>query len=163
MPSPAAKRARALALQFPPSEPCACEICRRYCLRPGWWTVEEASAAIQAGYGDRMMLEMAPERTFGVLSPAFKGCEHNFALNDCADQGCTFLENDRCQLHPTNFLPLECRYCCHDRPGLGPQCHAALENDWHSPEGRSLVRRWSKAAGIRDELQRLGLSRIVAV
>jgi len=33
-----------------------------------WWTVEEAARAITAGYGGRMMLEMSPQRSFGVLS-----------------------------------------------------------------------------------------------
>lgn len=69
------KKHRSLRDKYPPSEPCSCEICRSYCVRPGWWTVEEASKAIKAGYGHRMMLEIAPEMTFGVLSPAFKGCE----------------------------------------------------------------------------------------
>jgi hypothetical protein len=27
---------------------------------PGWWTVEEAGFAIQAGYASRMMLEILP-------------------------------------------------------------------------------------------------------
>ena len=61
-----------LAKRFPPSKPCSCDICLGYCQRPGWWTVEEAAKAIEAGYADRMMLEMSPELTFGVLSPAFK-------------------------------------------------------------------------------------------
>ena len=41
----------------------------------GWWTVEQAAEAISTGLAFRMMLEIAPELTFGVLSPAFKGCE----------------------------------------------------------------------------------------
>jgi len=156
----AARRERALALRFPPSEPCACDACRQYCLRPGWWTVEEAKDAVAAAYGNRMMLEVAPERTFGVLAPAFKGCEGSFALQQFADRGCTFLQGGRCELHGTGLQPLECRFCHHDRPGSGPQCHAALESDWHSPAGRTLIARWSRMVGLRAELQRLGLSRI---
>jgi len=45
---------------YPPSEP-SCKICKSYCVRSGWWTVEEAFKAINAGYGHRMMLEVAPE------------------------------------------------------------------------------------------------------
>ena len=161
MSRPAAKRERALALKYPPSEPCACETCRRYCLRPGWWTVEEAATAIRAGYGSRMMLEVAPERSFGVLSPAFRGCERSFALNRFADRGCNFLRGDLCELHGTGIQPLECRFCHHDRPGMGPQCHADLENDWHSPSGRALVARWAKLFGLRADLKVYGLSRIV--
>lgn len=45
--------------KYPPSEPCCCKICRSYCIRPGWWTVEEAERALNAGYGARMMLEIS--------------------------------------------------------------------------------------------------------
>ena len=40
------KKKRSLEEKYPPSEPCACEICRAYCARPGWWTVEEARRAM---------------------------------------------------------------------------------------------------------------------
>ena len=91
-----------------------------------------------------MMLEMAPDFTFGVLSPAFKGCELKFAYNEYASAGCTFLVNDRCELHGTGYQPLECRFCHHDRAGLGPHCHADIEKDWNTPAGRALVVKWSQ-------------------
>ena len=56
---------------------------------------------MDAGYGNRMMLEMAPELTFGVLSPAFKGCEGNFALNEFSKNGCNFFKNSLCELFGT--------------------------------------------------------------
>lgn len=136
--------------KYPPSEPCSCEICLAYCKRPGWWTVDEASRAIDAGYADRMMLEMAPERTFGVLSPAFKGCEVNFALADFAENWCTFLKNNRCELFSTRHQPLECRFCHHTRPGQGVLCHSDIEKDWNTSAGRALVVRWSKITGFWD-------------
>lgn len=156
----AVRRESALALAYPASEPCACEVCRRYCLRPGWWTVAEAAAALAAGHGGRMMLEIAPERTFAVLAPAFRGCEASFALQRFADRGCNFLADGRCELHGTGYQPLECRFCHHDRAGLGPQCHAALEHDWRTAEGRALVSKWARIFHARAELQRLGLGRI---
>jgi hypothetical protein len=58
---------KTLLEKYFPSEPCSCEICLGYCARPGWWTVEQA-AAIEAGFDNRIMLEIAPELTFGVLS-----------------------------------------------------------------------------------------------
>ncbi len=142
------KRRKNLKEQYPASESCSCETCLRFCARPGWWTVEEADATIQAGYGNRMMLEMSPDHTFGVLSPAFKGCEMDFAMQRFASQGCTFLRDDLCELHGTGFEPLECRFCHHDRLGLGPKCHADLEKDWNSPTGRSLIVKWSKLSGF---------------
>jgi len=151
---------RSLQEKYPPSEPCSCEICLGYCVRPGWWTVEQAAAAIQAGYGSRMMLEIAPELNFGVLSPAFKGCERSIATNQFARNGCTFLKNNLCELYGTGHQPLECRFCHHDRRGQGPQCHAALERDWSRAAGRTLVQHWCRLTGLWDHLDRYRLSQL---
>ncbi len=139
---------RSLAEKYPPSSPCSCETCVAFCQRPGWWTVAEAAGAIEAGYASRMMLEMAPEGTFAVLSPAFKGCEANFALQSRAANGCNFLKDGLCELFGTGHQPLECRFCHHDRPGQGPICHADLEKDWNTPAGRALVNRWGQLTGF---------------
>ncbi len=143
-------RKKSLAAKYPPSEPCSCEICLSYCKRPGWWTVAEAARALEAGCGDRMMLEMAPGNVFGVLSPAFKGNEKEFAREIFASQGCIFLKDERCELHGSGFQPLECRFCHHDRVGQGPLCHADIERDWNTPAGRDLVVRWSKETGFME-------------
>ena len=136
------KRAKSLAEQFPPSAPCSCDICRGYCARPGWWTVAEADRALNAGLGSRMMLELSPDRTCGVLSPAFRGCEGMFAFQEFSQCGCTFFSGGLCALFGTGFSPLECRFCHHERKGNGQECHAALEQDWRSPAGQALVQRW---------------------
>jgi hypothetical protein len=146
------KQPKTLAEKYPPSEPCSCETCLNFCKRPGWWTVAEAAAAIEAGYADRMMLELSPERTFGVLSPAFAGNELTIAMQHNAAHGCNFLKNNLCELHGTGHQPLECRFCHHDRPGLGPQCHADLEKDWNTPAGQALVERWSRLTGLWERL-----------
>jgi hypothetical protein len=145
-------RRNTLAESYPPSPPCACETCLAYCLRPGWWTVEEAAAAIAAGFSSRMMLEMSPDRRFGVLAPAFAGNEGDFAMDRHKDRGCTFLRAGRCELHGTGFQPLECRFCHHDRPGQGPACHAAIERDWDCDAGRALVTRWARLTGFWERL-----------
>jgi hypothetical protein len=142
------KHPKSLAHKYPPSEPCTCEICLGYYARPGWWTVEEAASALDAGYGNRMMLEIAPELTFGVLSPAFKGCEKSVATNLFAKNGCTFLKNDRCELFDSSHQPLECRFCHHERRGLGTQCHTDLEKDWKTPAGQAVVETWIKLVGV---------------
>ena len=128
-------------------------MCVQYCSRPGWWTVEEAARAVDAGYANRMMLEMSPDRSYGVLAPAFKGNEVAFALNVFANQGCTFLQDNRCELFGTGLQPLECRYCHHDRAGLGLQCHADVGEDWDTPGGRALVVRWSKLTGFWERIR----------
>ena len=144
------KNKQKLIDKYPPSASCSCEICLGYCKRPGWWTVDEASKAIKAGFANRMMLEMAPDRSFGVLSPAFKGCEVNFALQEFASKGCNFLKDDRCELYHTGNIPIECRYCHHDRKGMGEKCHLDIEKDWNTPQGQLLVVKWSKLTGFAE-------------
>jgi len=146
-------RKKSLPEKYPPSEPCSCSICVSYCRRPGWWTVEEAARAVDAGYADRMMLEMSPDRSFGVLSPAFRGCEVQFATNVYASRGCTFLKEERCELFGSGLTPLECRFCHHDRLGLGPRCHADIEKDWNTAAGRALVVRWSNLTDFWTRLK----------
>jgi hypothetical protein len=156
-----------LAQRYPPSEPCACSLCLAYCTRPGWWTVNEAGRALDAGLGARMMLEVAPDRSFGVLSPAFSGCEGGFALQQFAARGCNFLKDgacelhDACELHGGGLMPLECRFCHHDRPGLGPKCHADIETDWNSATGRALVARWCSDRGLLKLLPAYGLQQLI--
>lgn len=140
--------AKPLAERFPPSEPCSCAVCVGYCARPGWWTVAEAEAAIRAGYAERMMVEMPPDRSFQVLAPAFRGCEGLFAAQEFSQRGCTFFSNGLCELHSSGLMPLECRFCHHERAGRGVECHAALERDWNTEEGQALVARWQRITGF---------------
>jgi hypothetical protein len=142
------KRTIDLVKKYPPSEPCTCKICVGYCQRPGWWTVDQARQVSLNGYESRMMLEVAPEGGWGVLSPAFRGCEGTIATQEASQNGCNFLNNERCELFGTGLQPLECRFCHHDRKGMGKDCHTALESDWHSPEGQKLVEMWKKRKNI---------------
>lgn len=150
-----AKSILPLTERFPPSAPCSCSVCVGYCARPGWWTVEEAAAATEAGHAFRMMLEFSPDRVFGVLSPAFKGCEANFSLETYSKQGCTFLHDNLCELHGTGNQPLECRHCHHGDPSAGPRCHAALEQDWRTPAGQTLVIRWGELTGLWERMNQV--------
>ena len=152
---PSASRAVPLATRYPPSEPCGCEVCRSYCRRPGWWTVEECARAIKAGLARRMMLEISPERSFGVLAPAFRGNEGAFALQEFANRGCGFLVEERCELHGSGLQPLECRFCHHDRVGQGPRCHADIERDWNTPQGQALVEQWGRLTACRFQTMAL--------
>lgn len=98
-----AVRSMDITESFPPSEPCTCKICLAYCARPGWWALHEAQKALDGGLGGRMMLEVEPGHTFGVLSPAFRSCEGLIATNKYALNGCTFLEKKQCSLHGSGF------------------------------------------------------------
>jgi hypothetical protein len=46
-------------------------------------------------------------------------------------------------------------YCYHSRAGLGETCHAALERDWDTPEGRALAVRWGELMGVWERMRRL--------
>jgi len=134
--------------KYPPSEPCSCEVCKSYCERPGWWTVEEARKAIDAGFAKRMMLEIAPEQNFGVLAPAFKGNEGNYSLQVFSKNGCTFLNEGLCELFGTDNQPIECRFCHHNREGQGKKCHLEIEKDWNSLAGKRLIVQWGNQIGF---------------
>jgi hypothetical protein len=140
--------------KYPPSEPCSCDVCVNYCRRPGWWTVGEAENAIKAGFAGRMMLEMSPDKRFGVLSPAFKGNEGEYSYQVFSKNGCTFLKSGLCELFGTGLQPLECRYCHHDRKGLGIKCHLDIEKEWQSDDAKRLIIRWGNQTGF---WQRQGL------
>lgn len=161
MPRKHTKARQSLEERFPPSEPCSCTVCLAYCQRPGWWTVSEASAAIEAGFADRMMLELSLEKTFGVLSPAFRGCEGLFALQEFQANGCTFLQKGLCELHGSGHMPLECRFCHHNRAGQGLDCHAALEKDWNTPAGQELVTRWQRITRFWKRKSNLWMRKIL--
>jgi hypothetical protein len=142
---------------YPPSEPCSCETCLSYCRRPGWWTVDEAGKAIEAGFAFRMMLEMSPDGKYAVLSPAFKGNEVNYALDAYSKQGCTFLKDERCELFGTGLQPLECRFCHHNSKIPGKECHEAVSREWNSNHAKRLIVKWGNITGF---WQRQGFSMI---
>ena len=133
---------------FPPSQGCDCEICRGYCKRPGWWTVEQAELALNKNYAHRMMMEISPEFDYAVLSPAFYGCGGLVATKQNSMNGCNFLKNGLCELHGTDLFPIECAFCHHDRVGQGIICHTYIAYDWKTLRGQKLVARWQKIVGF---------------
>ncbi len=100
------------------------------------------------------MLELSPDFGFGVLSPAFKGNENEIAVQAFARNGCTFLQDNLCELFGSGLEPLECRFTHHARLGMGTVCHQALEADWRTPEGQQLVIQWCER---NDLFARYGL------
>ena len=139
---------------FPPSPGCDCDICRGYCKRPGWWTVEQAERALNKGYAHRMMMEISPEFDFAVLSPAFYGCEGYVATNEKAENGCNFLKDGLCELHGSDIYPLECAFCHHKRVGQGIICHTFIAREWKTLKGQKLVASWQMLVGF-DRMYKL--------
>ena len=110
---------------------------------------------MKAGYSNRMMLEISPERTFGVLSPAFNNCEGSFSYQCFSKNKCTFLVENLCDLQKNGFVPLECQFCHHTRLGLGQKCHSALEKDWKTKAGQFLVEEWAKEFHLWGTFQKI--------
>jgi hypothetical protein len=102
-----------------------------------------------------MMLELSPDKTFGVLSPAFKGCERDYAIDEYSKNGCNFLSEGLCKLHGTGFEPIECRFCHHTRVGQGIICHLDIERDWNTDTGQKLVLAWSKTIMLHNKKDRI--------
>ncbi len=144
-----------LRKKFPPSEPCSCSICRSYCIRPGWWLVEEARLAIQNGLANRMMLEVSPDKTFAVLAPSFKGNEGMFAMQIFSKNYCTFFNNGLCDLFGKDYQPLECRFVHHNRKGQGIICHTTIEKDWNTIAGKKLVKEWVQLTNFLEKASKL--------
>ncbi len=144
-----------LRTKFPPSEPCSCIICKGFCVRPGWWLVAEAQLAIQNGLANRMMLEISPDKSFGVLSPAFKGNEGLIAMQVFSNNYCTFYYDGLCELFGKDYQPLECRFVHHRRKGQGTVCHTAIEKDWNSMAGKKLVQEWIETTNFMDKISKM--------
>ena len=85
---------------------------------------------------------------FGVLSPAFKGNEINYAMQKYSGEGCTFLKDGLCELFTTGLQPLECRFCHHLRKGSGEQCHNDIADEWNSEYGKKRIVRWGNLTGF---------------
>jgi hypothetical protein len=116
--------------------------------------VEQAAVAIKAGYASRMMLEISPEMNFGVISPAFKGCEGMLASNVYSKNWCNFYTNGLCELYSTGLIPLECSYCHHERIGQGIRCHSDIEKEWNTEKGKALVKKWGSIVGLWEKLRK---------
>jgi len=99
-----------------------------------------------------MMLEVAPDFSFAVLSPAFKGCEGYIAINEFASAGCIFYSGGLCEIHASDIQPLECRVCHHESQGMGPKIHRELENEWNTKKGQKVVINWMKEIKFHDKL-----------
>jgi len=140
--------------RFPPSPACSCHQCRAFCSRPCWPLIEEASEAIVAGLASCLMVAFSPDLSYGILSPAFRGNESHHALQVFASAGCTFLNQSGCKIFDTHYRPLECRYCHHDRMGLGLSCHLSIAKNWNISKGKRTVHHWLEMVELPYPKQR---------
>ena len=149
--------------EFTESE-CACAKCVDACKRPCWPTPAEARAIVDAGQGDKLMLDYwhgsatgegadGSDEDVQILCGANPGYEGRRApeippflalmgmVGDLTS-GCAFLDDDgKCTLHGTPLKPSEGRLalpCTGRTEGL----HQAVAATWETDEGRALVADW---------------------
>ena len=72
--------------------------------------------------------------------------------------GCTFFKNELCELFESGLQPLECRFCHHEREGMGLKCHLDIEKDWKTKLGQRLIVKWGNLMGFWE---RQGLNLIL--
>ena len=137
---------------------CTCTRCIECCKHnPGWMTPEEAAAAIDAGHSGRLMLdwlepcdELKNKKRIYILAPASIGHEGSNAPEmpsfdlTWSKGRCTFLKNNRCEIHNSGFKPLQCResLACNPSRSIGYLNNYAIAPLWKTGEAKSIVKRW---------------------
>jgi len=134
---------------------CDCDRCKKMCEgNPCWPTPKEARMMINAGYGDRLMLDWWADGGYDsddilLLCPASEGYEGKMAplidrLSYFQEKGPCVLHDShgRCMLHSTGFKPLEGRIAIHqgDHDGL----HEAMAESWNNEEAQELAQSWAE-------------------
>ena len=142
-------------------ESCTCPTCISACRQfPGLMTPAEAVAAISAGYASRLMEdwlepsdEFSNEERIYMLAPASLGHEGAFAPEmEWGDfffiKGqCTFLKNDRCEIHDSGFKPIQCRYAHCSEMKANPSNYD-MARMWDTPEGEAALELWERTKGV---------------
>lgn len=155
--------------------PCSCKNCQSLCRHnPGVFSVEEAKAAIAAGFGpDRMMIchrTTSDGRSVLVMLPASrhsrKGVSNVFRVElydmlmglGLNQGGCRLLTEDgRCSIHDSGFKPIECRlsYSSDCERGRDDEVHEHYERErdaafdaWAADDAQAMLLAWAKAHKI---------------
>lgn len=124
---------------------CACPACVGCCEEvPGWFTPEEASAAIDAGLASR--LSLVRERGNFAIAPSRIGCEGAEVLHDRG--ACTFLKRGgHCEIHESGFKPIECRTGFGCKPGPDYPSIDRMHAMWESDAGQACLEKWRTVRG----------------
>ena len=87
---------------------------------------------------------------FDLLCPAiigYEGCYVPFWPIGI----CTFLKNERCELHQEGLKPTEGREAWHGhKKDESRSLHHAIGNSWENEDGQRLVRAWLKEHGLYE-------------
>lgn len=142
--------------KFPDAEHCSCKKCQSKCSRPCWPLPEEAQAIIDAGFGDRLMIDYWAKVTgkdTELLCPALVGYEGEFAPWWTRGM-CTFYDTaGLCVLHDLGLKPVEARVAPHsqfeyhknkDHQYNFNSLHEMVSKTWENKEARKIIKQWRK-------------------
>lgn len=133
-------------MEYKPNE-CSCEQCARMCSRrPCWPTPDEAKKIIDAGYGDKLMLDWwdADENVghdIYLVSPACVGSEGDNAPY-WPETPCTFFKDGLCELHDLGLKPIEGRLATCNKTNIVPDLHWKVAQTWDNEKAEALVKKW---------------------
>lgn len=150
---------------FKPSAPCSCRVCKDMCNRACWPTPDEAAALIDAGYIDKLMLDVwvggfdGDYKDCYIVCPATPGHAGGWAPGLGPDasfadffgyglqNGCVMqTSKGLCSLHDKGLKPIEGRVAHHGKDSVN--LHEAVARTWNNDKGRAVVRRFCEAQGL---------------
>jgi hypothetical protein len=130
---------------------CSCEECIDMCMTYSCLpTPLEAQTMIDAGFGERMMLDTRPAASHPdikifTLLPAMAGYERKLSPMEIGISPCVFLESGLCQLHDIGMKPLEGRVAIHGQETERERIFFnMLKGQWDTPYGRRVVEEWKR-------------------
>jgi hypothetical protein len=138
------------------SEGCTCQECVEMCrTHPCAPTVEEAKQLIKHGFAKRLMLKIwvsrdDPECIIVGLCPAIMGHEMGADPLKSHIGDCTFLKDERCELHNLKLKPSEGRFATHNTTHEQEESNTKeIIKTWLSNEGEALLHKWERICEIK--------------
>lgn len=149
------------------SEPCSCVDCQSMCRRPCWPIPSDVQALMEAGEGNRLMLDYwvggfdddTKYDNIYVICPANPGHEGANApeggfellfrpLQSSLYSGCVFQKDGLCELHERQLKPTEGRAAHHALNQ--PKLHEEVARYWDTEDGRNVVAAWCERVGMNN-------------
>ena len=141
---------------------CSCDECKSMCINPCWPTPDEARELIDNGYADKLILRRTQVKLDGehnyyepvwILSIADK--KHHSTLVDSCYNECIFWNSDKmCDLHGTDFKPLEAMLAYHKEDPEDPfqnELHEWIIESWCNNDALRLIEEWAELVGYELE------------
>jgi hypothetical protein len=135
---------------------CTCPTCVAMCrCHPCAPTVNEARLLIKNGYAKRLMLKIWASRDdphFAIvgLCPAIVGFECGVDPMKSYLAPCTFLKNDRCELHNLGLKPSEGKFATHDTTPAEEEINdKEIIKTWLTDEGDQLIHEWEELCEVK--------------